>query len=277
MTIGLGVLLAWIRFQDDRLLHYYFNYLGALFFVGVGTTDLALCWKAFRRFSTGEPLRTAWLLITLASAHRLVGLLFSEVLSVQSLLNPGLLFASSWDPDVAVTFRQFGLFASGPVQMVLLACGLLIVIGIYRKLGMLPRFKVVDYVLLAGVFAFTAREIGMAVWMVRTGVPESTFKVLNWASDPLLCVLLFEAVLVRRAVLNMGWGLIAECWGALMIAIVITSIGDMGIWATANGYLPWPFNAIAWFVWYPASTAFALAPAYQLEAIQLARNSRPTP
>jgi hypothetical protein len=273
LLVGMLMLSVWLRSQNDLLLHYYFQYVGALFLVGVGAVDAALCWAAFRRFSVGEPLRVAWLVIALASAHRLAGLIFSEILSARSLLNPGLLFASSWDPNLAVTFRQFGLFVSGPVHLALLAIGLFVVVNQYRRLGLLARLRITDYLLLACVLIFTGIEFyRIAAMLMKSGAPDDIFMVLNWASDPLLCILLLEAVLLRRAVTDMGWGLIAKCWGSLVTAVFVTALGDMGLWVTGYGYLHWPLNSLTWFIWYPASAAFALAPAYQLIAMDLARS-----
>jgi hypothetical protein len=47
------------------------------------------------------------------------------------------------------------------------------------------------------------------------------------------------------------------------------------MWATAYEYIAWPYSAITWFIWYPASAAYALAPAYQVAAECHARRSDP--
>jgi hypothetical protein len=276
LAIGIACLLAWFQSGADWWLDYYFHYQGAMFFVCVGFVDLMLCWKAWSQFEPDETLRSAWLLIALASLYRVAGYLFSQILSVDSLINPHRLFSASWDSGLAITFRQYGMIVSGPLQMAVLAWGLFIVLRTYRRLGILGRLKSIDLLLIAAVSVFTLRQLyEINLWLQATGRPDSLYKVLGWASDPLLSILLVEAILIRRAVLETGWGLIAKCWGALMVAIVITSLGDVGLWATSHNYIPWPFETVTWYVWYPASAAFALAPAYQLEAVHRACNESP--
>jgi hypothetical protein len=93
------------------------------------------------------------------------------------------------------------------------------------------------------------------------------YEMISWTSDPLLIVLLLEAICVGL-VLDMGWGLIARCWGAFVDAIVFTALGNVWIWATWTGLVPRPVDAIGWFIWFPAAAAFALGPAYQVEAFR---------
>ena len=90
--------------------------------------------------------------------------------------------------------------------------------------------------------------------------------VLNWITDPLLSCLLVEAVLVRRAVVGMGWGLISKSWGAYTAAIFLTSLAHMLMWADSYGYIRWQVGAIAWYLWFVVTAAYALGPAYQLQA-----------
>ncbi len=65
----------------------------------------------------------------------------------------------------------------------------------------------------------------------------------------------------------MGWGLIPRCWLAFTAAIFLTSLGDMGLWAVTEGYLPPAPVALSWHIWFVAAACFALGPAYQLQAI----------
>jgi len=95
--------------------------------------------------------------------------------------------------------------------------------------------------------------------------------MLLWLSDPLLSLLLVEAILVRRSVIRMGQGLVAKCWGMFVLAIVITSAGDAAIWASNHGLLSEPMTALSWYIWFVAAAAFASAPAYQFAAISLTR------
>ena len=71
----------------------------------------------------------------------------------------------------------------------------------------------------------------------------------------------------------MGGGLVASCWNSYVVAIFLTAFGDLGITLEAYGYIPGPLLPIAWLVWYPASAAFALGPAFLSEAVALATQS----
>ncbi len=120
--------------------------------------------------------------------------------------------------------------------MIVLACGLLIVLRVYKRIGLRRQaFGLLDWVLLAVVFAYTARHIYEVLGLI--GSTASAYRVVGWSSDPLLSILLLEAVLLRRSVAASGGGLVAHCWGAFCAAIFLTSLGDMGIWAAAQGYL----------------------------------------
>jgi hypothetical protein len=41
-------------------------------------------------------------------------------------------------------------------------------------------------------------------------------------------------------------------------------------WITAYGVVNWTYTSFVWYLWYPASAAFALAPALQWEATRTA-------
>ena len=60
---------------------------------------------------------------------------------------------------------------------------------------------------------------------------------------------------------------------AFSVGIFLLLVGDVMIWATVWGYLPWPWSGLGWFVWIPAAAAFALAPLYQWEAMRSAESS----
>ena len=55
--------------------------------------------------------------------------------------------------------------------------------------------------------------------------------------------------------------------GAFTAAIFLTSVGDIGLWASARGFIPFGMQAAFWYVWYPATACFAAAPACQLQAM----------
>jgi hypothetical protein len=158
--------------------------------------------------------------------------------------------------------------------MLLLACGLFIVVRVYKRLGLLARLTVYDYGLLSIVVGYTLSfliEVSQA--HLRLPGTVTVTKVINWASDPLLGLLLLEAIFIRRSVANMGCGLIANCWSAFTAAIFLTSIGNMGLWATSHEYLTLPYSALTWGIWHFAMAAYALGPAYQVEALRRATSS----
>ena len=82
-----------------------------------------------------------------------------------------------------------------------------------------------------------------------------------------------EALLLRRSVQRMGSSRIAKCWSAFSIGVFLIALGDVGGWAEVYGYLPYPWSSLTWFLWLPAAACFALAPAYQLEAIRSAAHN----
>jgi hypothetical protein len=68
----------------------------------------------------------------------------------------------------------------------------------------------------------------------------------------------------------MGWGYVSKVWGAFAAGIFLTSLCSLLNWLTAYGLVDWKQTAFVWYLWYPASAAFALAPAYQWEALRTA-------
>ena len=116
--------------------------------------------------------------------------------------------------------------------MLLLAVGLGVVLRLYKRLGILADLKPVDYFLLALVLGFTLRQGHQIYQLVAQANDQVTLTaILNWVTDPLLSCLLVEAVLIRRAVVSMGWGLISKSWGAYTAAIFLTSLAHIITWA----------------------------------------------
>ena len=113
-------------------------------------------------------------------------------------------------------------------------------------------------------------DVGVAM---HRGKVFSAGEILNFPADPLLWVLLAQAMRISRSVERMGAGWISRCYGAFSAGIFLILVGDVMIWATVWGYLPWPWSALGWFVWIPAAVAFALAPLYQWEAMRSAESS----
>ncbi len=272
MAVSAVIFIIWRISGDDVLIDLFFKYQGSAFLVVCAAAEMWLAWNAFRQFSKGEPLRTAWLLIALASFYRFSGYIFSQILNSETYLNPLFLFFGSHNESFYSGLKNFGLFVSGPLSMAVLAWGLYLMLRTLRRLGLLYRLRAFDYLLITAVAAFTMRQIyEIAVWLRTPQASYDLFKALGWASDPLLSILILEAILIRRSAIETGYGLLAKSWGAFSIAIFLTSLGDIGIWATTNhNYIQWPYSSIAWYVWFLASAAYALGPAYQVEAYRRA-------
>ena len=268
MTVSAIIFIFWHASGDNSRIELFFKYQGSLFLVICAAAELLLAWIAFRQFSQGEPMRAAWMLIMFAALYRFIGYLFSQILNSESYLNPIFLIFGSQDASFYQTCERFGLLVSGPLNMLVLSAGLYFILRNLKQLGMLSRLRALDYVLIAAVAGFTIRQAyEIVAWMRITPGPYDLFKVLSWTSDPLLSVLLIEAILVRRSAVQTGWGLLTKSWGAFSLGILLTSLEDIGIWATTNHYyLPWPYSSITWYIWFLASAAYALGPAYQVEA-----------
>jgi hypothetical protein len=266
VSIGLATGLAYLMSGNETWIRVYFDYQGALFFFIFGGLEFFLAVLARRQFYADEPLRKAWSMILLASAVRWVGLLCANWLNIRSGANPRFYFAQPWDTQTAASLRELGLLL-GPLHMLLLALGLGVVLRLYKRLGILAKLKPVDYVLLALVLGFTLRQGHQIYQLVaQQSDPPKLKAILTWFTDPLLSCLLVIAVVVRRAVVTMGWGLISKAWGAYTAAIFLTSLAHLGMWADRYGYIPWQVGAITWYIWFVVTAAYALGPAYQLQA-----------
>jgi hypothetical protein len=149
--------------------------------------------------------------------------------------------------------------------MTLLACGLSFVLRAYRRSGLFPHLARWVWLLAAVLVMYTVHEAKLLQTLLRSGKASGGFQVLGWPSDPLLIVLLFEALCILRPVLGTGWGLIAKCWGAFAAGIALHAMGDILLW---QGLLPEQARALGWFAWFLAGAAYALGPAYQLEAFR---------
>jgi hypothetical protein len=227
----------------------FFEYPATLTVIALNVAGFGLSLAAVRQFSRGEPLRLAWSLIALAAAANLASGVLSQV------------SGDGW--------LRARLILGGPMQTVLLLAGLAPALGVYRRAGILGRLRGRDRVTIAIAAAFSVWEICDLVFQT-SGFRAGFQQAVNLSNDPLLTLLLIEATLIRRSALKMGRGLIARCWGAFSAAILLTFLGDVGVWLAAHGPVPVPLAGTAWYLWFLASGAYALAPAYQLEACRRA-------
>jgi hypothetical protein len=265
LVVGPAACAAWWQTGNDVWIQGFFSYAGALFLVACSAIGTALSYVVWRQFSKGELLRPAWFLIFLSGLCQLLGGVGGHILANRSLINPLTYLPLEQGTRV---MQRADVFAQllGPLYMALLACGLFYVLAACRRNGVLANLRLPDFILLGIVTAYTTHYFATVV-VNASSMDSQVHRFTAWTSDPLLCVLLLEAILILRSAANMGWGLIPRCWVAFTAAIFLTSLGDMGLWAWANGYLSPAMVALSWHIWFVAGVCFALGPAYQLQAI----------
>ncbi len=272
LAFGLVWFALWRSTAHDRWIEDFFRVPAALLMVSLAAIQLSFSLLVLREFSPEQPMRKAWRLIAVSAGFDLAGTLCIQVLSVHSAINP-LTMMAWWDGSMATSLRYFGLALGGTCRYALLAVGLAWALRVYRRSGLLARLTTFDWCLLTLVGIYMALEIRDVAKVAGPGWQPTAVMVLGWPTDPLLWLLLAEALLLYRSVHQMGAGWIGRCWKAFSIGIFFVMVGDVSIWATSAGYLPWPWSSVGWFVWLPATAAFALAPVYQFEAIHHARSN----
>jgi hypothetical protein len=272
LVVGLLTFAIWRATGRDAWVTDFFQIPGAFLLVSLAVIQLWYAVWSVREFSPGQPMRTAWIYIACSAACELAGTACVQVLAADSMTNP-LRLSARWSGSSA-EIRQFGLLAGGTCRFVLLAIGLWWALRVYRESRLMAGLKAVDWALLGLLVTYIVWEAGGMVVAMRYGKHPGVFEILSWPVDPLLCVLLAEAILLFRSVRQMGTGWIGLCWRAMSLGVGLVCLGDILIWAGAYGFVPWPWSALEWYIWLPAAGAFAVAPVYQLEAIYQARTAR---
>jgi hypothetical protein len=270
LTLGMIAYAHFLVTGQYSVLGLYFSALGTPFFIVMTSIECCVAVICRSWFDSDEPMRLAWGMIAAAAFARLAGVLLRAV-------SDGHLPWGNWGQFGASSsglfenLSQLGLVIGGPLSMAFLCVGLGRVLGIQRRFRLVGSLTRLDKVLLIMVVAFSISQL--AVNLPLLAKHPSLGTILLWMSDPLLSILLIEAILVRRSVIRMGQGLVAMCWGMFVLAIVITSIGDAAIWAGNHNFLSESMTALSWYIWFVAAAAFASAPAYQLAAISLTREN----
>jgi hypothetical protein len=273
LVVGLLAFVAWQITGQDAWVEEFFKVPAALLLVTLAAAQLALSLSVVREFSPGQPLRTAWQLIAMAAGCDLAGGLLVHILGADTPLNL-LSHLGFWSSSLCEGLQQAGFVLGGSCRFLLLAAGLFWALGTYRQTGFLARLATIDWILLAGVGVYIVREAHDLMVALQHGKHPGLAEMLGWPTDPLLCLLLAEGMLLFRSVRQMGRSLVGRCWKALAVGVALVVLGDMTIWATNYSFLPWPWSALGWYIWLPAAGAFALGPGYQLEAIYQARTAR---
>jgi len=276
LAVGVVALAQWQFTGKTVWVEQFFQVPAATLLVLLAGVQLWFSVQVCGEFEPGESILVAWQLIAASAAFDLAGSLAAQVLGVNTVLNP-LTYMSWWSKPIATSIFQVGHILGGACRFTLLAAGLACVLRLYRESGFLGRLRVMDWALVAGFAAYCTREFAGVLDAMERGKQPKWSEVLGWPVDPILCLLLAEALLLHRSVERTGPGLIGRRWGTFSCGVVLILLGDFANWATSYGYLPWPWSAIGWYVWMPAAAAFALAPAYQLEAIRYASSGRSEP
>jgi len=153
---------------------------------------------------------------------------------------------------------------------VLLGAGLFFLLRVCWESRLVARVSWFDCGLLLVALTDAYCEISQLIGGLRAGSGLTAFDVLQASGGPLLVVLLIEAILVKRFMTVLSGGMIAKCWMSITAAIFLTTLRNLGLWAFAEGLLPAQLAGITWYIWFLSATAYALGPAWQIEAIQSA-------
>jgi hypothetical protein len=227
--------------------------------IGMAAAQAWLCVLALRAFEAGAPMRRAWLFITLSAVTHVAAGVLSQVPAAASLLNPLV------TPGRAEQIRRTALLLDGPMQMALLAAGLLVALRVLWRLGFWVRPKATGWAVTGVLVLFTLTRSGqMAAGQFTTDTAISLVRSL------LLSVLAVEALFLWLSAARMGKGPIAKCWRAFAIGIFVIGFGEAALWAIGSYFPGWLVAALEWYVWFPAVAVFALAPAHTVAAVRRA-------
>ncbi len=272
LAAGVVAFLAWQLTGNDAWVIEFFQMPAALLTIWLALLHFWLSLSASRNFAPNDLLRPAWALIAFSAGCQLVGSLLSQVLGVNSRLNP-LALQPGWRESLLPELRRVGLTIGGTLRFALLSVGLHYAVKAYRQSGFRGRLKPIDWALLSLMAAYVARNVVDVTFAFRQGKHLDAWELLSWPTDPLLGLLLAQGLLLFRSAQQMGSGMVGRCWKAFAVGLFLTALGDVGMWAFGYGYLPLPWASLIWYVWLPAAGAFACAPAFQLEVIRHAETA----
>jgi hypothetical protein len=265
VAISLFVLYLWNAAGQVFSIQGTSDSTSALSVTGMAAVELWLCLVVLRSFPAGSPLRSTWMLLTLAAAARAGSGVLTEFLGTIWLLNP-LWWGEQPKSGLIGQLRQAALLAGGPIRLVLLVAALLAVLRILRKYGfrVLPTFG--DWAVSGIVCMFTLARFGEACAASLAGRQISQADWISLAGLPILCVLSMEAMLLRRSVARMGNGLISKGWVVLGYGILLTVAGEVVLWVLPHYSQTLPLAMVCALMPLTIGSAFALVPAYQLAA-----------
>jgi hypothetical protein len=265
VMVNLFVLYLWNAAGQEFSIQGTSGGTSALPVTGMAAVDLWLCLLVLRSFPAGAPLRSTWMLLTLAAAARAVSGVLTEFLGTNWLLNP-LVWSQQPKSGLIEQIRHSALIAGGPVRLALLAAALLAVLRILRKFGFRVRPAATDWAVSGIVCMYTLARFGEACAASLAGRQISQEDWISLAGLPILCVLSLEAMLLCRSVARMGRGLIARGWVALGCAILLTVAGEVALWVIPHYSQTLPLTMFCALLPLTIGAVFALVPAYQLVA-----------
>ena len=270
LTIGLLAYGHFVITGSYDLLVLFFHNAGAAFFLCVTAAAVYFDFQVRSQFDATEPMRLTWTMIWLGGCCQFAGLACSQVLGMDIAWNP-LIPLGAFNAQRAHEVYDIGLVIGSPLAMVLLAVGLGRVLILKRRLALVGPLTIGDRIFIGAVLVFTANQFGeMGRMLAHNRAAVTVTQFLLWFTDPLLAVLLMQAVSIRRLVTNLGDGLVARCWWMMAAGVVFTSAGNAFMWAQNYSMIPLVLSPLGWFIWFFATTAYACAPCYQLEAVRQA-------
>jgi hypothetical protein len=154
--------------------------------------------------------------------------------------------------------------------MLLMMVGLSYVLRLCRRTRIVIRYAWSDAVFMLIAFAGAYPEIHRLVALSRARQPLTAYDFLIASGGPLLVLLLFQATVIRRYMVTLSGGMIGKCWNSFAASIFLGALGNLGLWIASFGHIPVPFAETTWYICFLSSTASALGPAWQIEAVQSA-------
>ncbi len=272
---GLITYIAWRITGNGAWLEVFFRVPGALLMVAFACMQVIWSLRVSAEFSPGEPLYMTWRLVGASAACEVVSSLAVQIFTPQSRFNP-LVQLPVWTKGLHDALVKVGFLTGGSMRFSLMAAGLLYAVRVYRRSGFLGHFTWRDRSLLLISGAYVVREFRDLWIALLHGRKPPWSEVLGWPVDPLLLLLLAEALLLYRSTQRMGTGWVGRSWVAFSVGIAFVVTGDSMNWAKAYGYLKYPWSSVEWYIWLPPSAAFTLAPLYQWDVIQKARAMKST-
>jgi hypothetical protein len=264
-TVSLFVLYLWNAAGQAFSIQGTSDSTSALSVTGMAAVDLWLCLVVLRSFPAGSPLRSTWMLLTLAAAARAASGVLAEFLGTIWLLNP-LSWSEQSKPGLIGQIRQAALIAGGPIRLALLAAAMLAVLRVLRKYGFPVRPTFGDWAVSGIVCMFTLARLGEACAASLAGRQIGQADWISLAGLPILCVLSMEAMLLRRSVARMGNGLIPRGWVALAYGVLLMVAGEVVLWVLPHYSQTLPLAMVCALMPLTIGSVFALVPAYQLAA-----------